>query len=150
MVPEVGLPEALGQCFGQPGELKNHSPDGFSLASLRRSLRAPLPLIAHIKNRPSGSVFYMVPEVGLEPTRYRYQRILSPPRLPIPSFRLTDVILTYVVAFCNGVFPRALFPVAPFCMTLAAAIVYQKILAYYTYKLCIARLNSIAPPHYIP
>lgn len=29
----------------------------------------------------------MVPEVGLEPTRYRYQRILSPPRLPIPPLR---------------------------------------------------------------
>ena len=29
----------------------------------------------------------MVPEVGLEPTRYCYQRILSPSRLPVPSFR---------------------------------------------------------------
>ena len=29
----------------------------------------------------------MVPVVGLEPTRYRYQRILSPSRLPIPSHR---------------------------------------------------------------
>ncbi len=25
----MGLPPALGQCRGQPGELKNHSPDGF-------------------------------------------------------------------------------------------------------------------------
>lgn len=29
----------------------------------------------------------LVPKVGLEPTRYRYQRILSPPRLPIPPLR---------------------------------------------------------------
>lgn len=29
----------------------------------------------------------LVPEVGLEPTRCRQQRILSPSRLPIPSFR---------------------------------------------------------------
>ena len=29
--------------------------------------------------------FQLVPVVGLEPTRYRYQRILSPSRLPIPS-----------------------------------------------------------------
>ena len=31
--------------------------------------------------------FFLVPVVGLEPTRYRYQRILSPPRLPIPTHR---------------------------------------------------------------
>ena len=36
----------------------------------------------------------MVPKVGLEPTRYRYQRILSPSRLPIPSLRL----IWYIVA----------------------------------------------------
>ena len=29
----------------------------------------------------------MVPVVGLEPTRHRWQRILSPPRLPIPTHR---------------------------------------------------------------
>ena len=29
----------------------------------------------------------MVPKAGLEPARYRYQWILSPPRLPIPSLR---------------------------------------------------------------
>ena len=36
----------------------------------------------------------LVPVVGLEPTRYRYQRILSPSRLPIPSHR-RSVILYY-------------------------------------------------------
>ena len=30
----------------------------------------------------AASFFFVVPVVGLEPTRYRYQRILSPPRLP--------------------------------------------------------------------
>ena len=29
----------------------------------------------------------MVPVAGVEPARYRYQRILSPPRLPIPTYR---------------------------------------------------------------
>lgn len=29
----------------------------------------------------------VVPVVGLEPTRHRWQRILSPPRLPIPAHR---------------------------------------------------------------
>ena len=28
----------------------------------------------------------LVPKVGLEPTRYRYQRILSPSRLPVHHF----------------------------------------------------------------
>ena len=41
---------------------------------LRRQLLYPTELLAH-----------MVLAVGLEPTRYFYQRILSPPRLPIPS-----------------------------------------------------------------
>ena len=31
--------------------------------------------------------FFMVPVVGVEPTRYRYHWILSPARLPIPSHR---------------------------------------------------------------
>ncbi len=31
--------------------------------------------------------FLLVPVVGLEPTRCRHQRILSPSRLPIPSHR---------------------------------------------------------------
>ncbi len=29
-------------------------------------------------------MIYLVPEAGLEPARYFYQRILSPQRLPIP------------------------------------------------------------------
>ena len=40
--------------------------------------------------------FFMVPVVGVEPTRYRYHWILSPARLPIPSHRrnITSVIIT--------------------------------------------------------
>ena len=44
--------------------------------------------IAKKEHHPDGWCFYLVPVVGLEPTRYRYQRILSPSRLPIPSHRL--------------------------------------------------------------
>ena len=43
--------------------------------------------IAKKEHHPDGWCFYLVPVVGLEPTRYRYQRILSPSRLPIPSHR---------------------------------------------------------------
>ena len=31
--------------------------------------------------------FFVVPVVGVEPTRYFYHRILSPARLPIPPHR---------------------------------------------------------------
>ena len=43
----------------------------------------------------------LVPVVGLEPTRYRYQRILSPSRLPIPSHRLSGTILAYADRQCK-------------------------------------------------
>ena len=54
----------------------------------------------------------LVPVVGLEPTRYRYQRILSPSRLPIPSHR-RSVILDYTgwerkiqeKLFASGIMP---------------------------------------------
>ena len=47
---------------------------------------------ANLKNEKSRNPsnlggFGMVPVVGLEPTRCRQQRILSPPRLPIPTHR---------------------------------------------------------------
>ena len=47
--------------------------------------------LLHIKK---GSKFYfdpfLVPVVGVEPTRYRYHGILSPARLPIPPHRRKD------------------------------------------------------------
>ena len=39
------------------------------------------------KGYPDGVPLILVPVVGLEPTRCRHQRILSPSRLPIPSHR---------------------------------------------------------------
>ena len=39
------------------------------------------------KKRTLCRVFFLVPKVGLEPTRCRHLRILSPTRLPIPPFR---------------------------------------------------------------
>ena len=58
--------------------------------------RADDVLLFHKKKRTSeqsGLCSDVVPVVGLEPTRYRYQRILSPSRLPIPSHR--PVVLAY-------------------------------------------------------
>ena len=43
------------------------------------------------KNSPCGC--FLVPVTGLEPVRYRYRRILSPLRLPIPSHRQMQNIL---------------------------------------------------------
>ena len=40
----------------------------------------------------------LVPVVGLEPTRYRYQRILSPSRLP---FHHTGKLLIYYTPVCT-------------------------------------------------
>ena len=53
---------------------------------------------ANLKNEKSRNPsnlggFGMVPVVGLEPTRCRHQRILSPSRLPIPSHRRTVLVL---------------------------------------------------------
>ena len=39
---------------------------------------------------------FLVPVAGVEPARYRYQRILSPPRLPIPTHRRVVKILYYI------------------------------------------------------
>ena len=50
--------------------------------------------------------FFMVPVVGVEPTRYRYHWILSPARLPIPSHRhyITNDIITKSDAKVNSFF----------------------------------------------
>ena len=42
--------------------------------------------------------YFLVPVMGVEPTRYRYQRILSPSRLPIPSHRRITFLL-YTILF---------------------------------------------------
>ena len=40
-----------------------------------------------------------MPVAGVEPARYRYQRILSPPRLPIPTYRRNLYYSTSVSKF---------------------------------------------------
>ena len=57
-----------------------------------RTLQVPPPLKEIIPSVRWTLGIYLVPEVGLEPTRCRHQRILSPSRLPIPSFRLERLI----------------------------------------------------------
>ena len=41
----------------------------------------------NLRNVIIPEAFYVVPLVGVEPTRYRYHGILSPARLPIPPQR---------------------------------------------------------------
>ena len=53
-----------------------------------------------IMTRGSRPKIKMVPVVGVEPTRYRYHRILSPARLPIPSHRpVFFILLNYFTDF---------------------------------------------------
>ena len=83
---------AIGRlCWRSARRTSRLGPEARPLKSLHRSdfktrLRVPLDNDIN-KKHPNGCLLFMVPEVGLEPTRYRYQRILSPSRLPIPSFR---------------------------------------------------------------
>ena len=77
MVPVVGLPAALGQCRRQPGELVNRSLDGFRPHG--DVPFEPHPRCSRQKDKPvlSHGLIFLVPVVGLEPTRCRQQRILS-------------------------------------------------------------------------
>ena len=53
---------------------------------------------------------FMVPVTGLEPVRYRYRRILSPLRLPIPSHRQIQINYTvYIIK--NQVYILNLFKI---------------------------------------
>ena len=47
-----------------------------------------------------------MPAAGVEPARYRYQRILSPSRLPIPSRRRT--VIVYHISSCLSM-PRSIY-----------------------------------------
>ena len=47
-----------------------------------------------IKEKTTYGDLSFMPVAGVEPARYRYQRILSPPRLPIPTHRL--VLVNYI------------------------------------------------------
>ena len=48
---------------------------------------------------------FMVPVVGVEPTRYCYQRILSPSRLPIPTHRQDYTIIIHAMLKIKAFFP---------------------------------------------
>ena len=90
MVPVVGLSAQIVLCLHsvlrartafapRPGKTLHRT-------VLFPRLRVPFDLTKH---RGTQRVpLCLVPVVGLEPTRYCYQRILSPSRLPIPSHRL--------------------------------------------------------------
>ena len=77
--PLLALRAARPDCFRSPAG-QNAPQDRFV-----SRLRVPFDLTKH---RGTQRVpLCLVPVVGLEPTRYCYQRILSPSRLPIPSHR---------------------------------------------------------------
>ena len=56
------------------------------------------------KKRQVVLSFFLVPKVGLEPTRYRYQRILSPSRLPFHHFGFCPNIISQRFCDCNYFF----------------------------------------------
>ena len=47
---------------------------------------------------------YLVPKVGIEPTRYRYRWILSPVRLPISPLGQVVIIIDIISMFDNKMF----------------------------------------------
>ena len=89
LVPMVGLSAQIVLCLHS----MLHARTAFAPRpgkTLHRSvlfprLRVPFNLTKHRGTR--WVPLCLVPVVGLEPTRYCYQRILSPSRLPIPSHR---------------------------------------------------------------
>ena len=89
----------------------------------------------------------VVPVVGLEPTRCRQQRILSPPRLPIPTHRLIpeDCSMKFGVLQFNFILYVGL--PAYFARFLIAAAIEGQTPAYYAYELRISRLHRIAASH---
>ena len=72
--------------------------------ALARGVR---PLPRHTKKRPQGALF-LVPLIGVEPIRYRYHRILSPARLPIPPQRQA-IRLYNTIAEKSSVFMALVF-----------------------------------------
>ena len=66
---EKGIrPAILGQYRRQPGELKNHSPDGFCLALLGRSLLIPFSFMPKKGKNPSKEgIFPLAQRKGFEP-----------------------------------------------------------------------------------
>ncbi len=54
-----------------------------------------------------SSMISEVPKVGIEPTSPCEQRILSPPRLPVPPLRPSDARCTWSAAGCPAIQPLA-------------------------------------------
>ena len=61
--------------------------------------------------RSAARGYFLVPMAGVEPARYRYQRILSPSRLPIPSHRQISfsIISQYFVKIKRNIETAAIF-----------------------------------------
>ena len=93
LVPVVGLSDQASCC-------SRSARRSFGLSLPRREKRFTGSLLSrgfesilnkNQRGRHKTASTSLVPVVGLEPTRYRYQRILSPSRLPIPSHRLREI-----------------------------------------------------------
>ena len=90
LVPVVGLSAQAAVClhFVQRNSAPFAPRPGKTLhrSVLYSRLRVPS-FIYQTPKTPLRRLWGLVPVVGLEPTRCRHQRILSPSRLPIPSHR---------------------------------------------------------------
>ena len=62
------------------------APPRFGSGCFRIGQRKPI-IRTHLLSEKGSDYMGLVPVAGLEPARYRYQWILSPSRLPIPSHR---------------------------------------------------------------
>lgn len=67
-----------------------------SVPTLRTKVEKRLSLGEQKSTRECRCLKYLVPEVGLEPTRCFHRRILSPLRLPIPPFRHSCIYIDFV------------------------------------------------------
>lgn len=83
MLPVVGLGCWHAESAFRESLRASEAP-GFSGASpnLHRAVQGTVAISAKKQGAPKRVLLILVPEVGLEPTRYCYQWILSPSRLP--------------------------------------------------------------------
>ena len=95
LVPVVGLSAQTAVClhFVQRNSAPFAPRPGKTLhrSVLCSRLRVPS-FIYQTPKTPLRRLWGLVPVVGLEPTRCRHQRILSPSRLPIPSHRQNRIL----------------------------------------------------------
>lgn len=79
------------------------------------------------------SYCHLVPKVGLEPTRYRYQGILSPPRLPLPPLRHMVSLMKY-----SSTLSRMQFSLSPLHNRL-----YVFVRFFYTIQRCCSYITTL-------